>query len=180
MRATRKLRRWPVVFALGCVSVTGLVGCGPTTTAAGTYQLLRTDERPRAISFLGIDSERTLASVRSGVGRVQLVFFDVGAVTAQQQLEVLRGVRDDLTGSGVRLLRVPLDSEQLRSHDVLYRGRLTADPRVTDLGKRVNRLAVVGFSYTEIIDVQGRVAARLIGTSEPERLHATLRRLLGT
>ncbi len=168
-----------VPLVLVCVSGAGLVGCGPTTATGGSYPLLRTDERPLAISFLGVDGQQRLSTIRGGAGRVQLVLFDVEALATQRQLAVLRGVRDELNGSGLRLLRVTLDDGQLRSHDILYNGRPTADPRVSELSRRVHRLAVVGLSYTEIVDTQGRVAARLIGTSKPDRLQAALRRLLG-
>jgi hypothetical protein len=149
--------------------------------AAGAYALIPPADRPAAFSFEGVSGRGNPTSVSAARGRVVLVGFDLaGAPAPKPQLNVLRQVYLDLRPQRVRMLRVTLTGEDLRALRVAIQGHVITYPvgPTADLAVQVYRYAEAGIAYSLLIDRQGRVAARLIGTSDPQRLEQTVQALV--
>jgi hypothetical protein len=177
-RCARRTRRTGAGSATAA-AVAVVVGCATSPQATGPYPLAAATARPAAVSFFGVDGQRNPSSIRRGVGQIQLVLFDGSPFVAGAQQEVLRRTVEALHRPDVRLLRVTAPAGQLQeAHTVVLAGRLVTDKAAGDLAVAVEMAAAHGFAYTLVIDRRGRVAARLLGTSDPSRLAATVRQLL--
>jgi hypothetical protein len=166
----------------GALAALGAAACGTAPpTGPQPYALLPTARRAPAVDLAGTNGRGAASTVASARGRVLLVAFDVpGYPATRQQLAVLRRAYYGLRGRGVRLLRVDVSGSLLVPERAAVQGRIVTFPArpAVDLGRRALRLAGDGFAQTQIVDRRGRVAASLLGASDPSRLELTLERLL--
>ena len=162
--------------------VSGAAGCAtPADPGAQPYALIPVAQREDAITFVGISGRGVPETTTQSPGRVLLVGFDVPSSPAMKpQLALLRDTYTDLRWRRVRLLQVTITSSQLTPIRATAQGRIITypTPPAGEIVRRAHRLASAGLALTQLLDRQGRVAAELIGTSDPERLELTVEELL--
>jgi hypothetical protein len=159
----RRPRALPLAVALGL----SVAGCGSSTSgAAKAYPLAAPDQRA------------TAPGLPHWIGRVAVVDLNVpGVISAAAQQMALTRVEQQSGQYRVAFLSLLEDINSVRVVRGTAQGHVVSYPSdaVLAQAKGARLLADVGLPTALVVDRHGRIATRIIGVVDPQRLLATIR-----
>lgn len=158
-----------------------LAGCGATAAADGVTTTLAPDQRQDTPAVTGTTLDGKPFDLTAWRGKVVVVnFWGSWCVTCREEAGALERTYTDLKGDGVRFLGVATrdtaDNARafLRTFPMSYPSLLDDPATNTVLLAFRGQLPVASTPTTYVLDRDGRIAARTVGTVDGDRLRAMI------